>query len=174
MKLLGLELGSWAEWISGVLAALAIFFGILSSKFEKEVKLKLKGIMLYQYGCVHIVDKNTGETLPEDVNDTYLKINLTNIGLVDIDIKECGISSSKFKLENIWTDIEKNYALYFNSVNLHISSKSGLSINEEEFPIEYLGSIAKGKHRRLLVYVIDQQDNIYFGKLKYKIRNVSD
>jgi len=164
MMFLGLEVGSWAEWISGVLAALAIFFGILSSKFEKQVKLKLKGIMLYHYGCVYMEDKNTGDMLPEEINDTYLKINLTNIGLIDIDIKECGISSNTFKLEDIWTDSKKHYAMYFDEVKLHIHSKSGLSINKKEFPIENLGSIAKGKNRRLLVYVIDQQDNIYFGK----------
>ncbi|MCT4379989.1 hypothetical protein [Leuconostoc pseudomesenteroides] len=171
---LGLEVGNWAEWSSGLLAALAIFFGILSSRFEKEVKLKLKGIMLYHYGTTYIEDKNIGETFPEDINDTYLKINLTNIGLIDIDVKECGITNSKFKLENIWTDFEKSYALYHNTVALHIPSKSGLSINKEEFPIEFLGSIAKGKRRRLFVYVIDQQDNIYFGKLKSKVEDIGD
>ncbi|QOG09356.1 hypothetical protein [Leuconostoc sp. LN180020] len=170
---LGLEVGSWAEWSSGLLAALAIFFGILSSKFEKQVKLKLKGIMLYQYGSVYSEDKNTGAMIPEDINGTYLKINLTNIGLIDIDVKECGITNSKFKLENIWTDFEKSYALYHNTVALHIPSKSGLSINEEKFPIEYLGGLAKDKRRRLFVYVIDQQDNIYFGKLKSKVKDIS-
>ncbi|MBU7556890.1 hypothetical protein AB5N10_01905 [Weissella paramesenteroides] len=174
MVFLGLEVGSWAEWISGVLAALAIFFGLLSTKFEKQIRLKLKGIMLYQYGCVSIMDETIGGMLPKDINDTYLKINLTNIGLVDIDIKECGISNSKFTLENRWNDCKKSYALYFNYVNLHIPSKSALSINKEEFPIEYLGSIAKDKHRRLLVYVVDQQDNIYFGKLKTTVRDLSD
>lgn len=173
MMFLGLDTGSWAEWTSGILAAMAIFFGILSSKFEKQVKLKLKGIMLYQYGCVYLEDKNTGEMLPEDINDTYLKINLTNIGLIDIDVKECGITNSKFKLENIWTDFKKSYALYHNTVALHIPSKSGLSINKEEFPIEYLGGLAKDKHRRLLIYAIDQQDNIYFGKLKSKVKKIS-
>lgn len=174
MVFLGLEVGSWAEWISGLLAALAIVFALLSAKFERKISLKLKGIMLYQYGCVSIMDETIGEMLPNDINDTYLKINLTNTGLVDIDIKECGISNSKFTLENIWNDYEKSYALYFNYVNLHIPSKSALSINKEEFPIEYFGSIAKDKHRRLLVYVVDQQDNIYFGKLKTTVKDISD
>ena len=171
--LLGLELGTWAEWITGIGSILAISAGFFYRKNDKKIQIEIKG---YLYHFSHkINNKNSkGNSISIADEKTYFKINVRNTGEMDMKISEAGITNREFTYEDIWKDTEdKEYALYSFKADKQVIGKTALPLNAP-WVEEKMGRIAsKNDAKKLKVYAIDELDNIYYGKLKF-VNNIKE
>lgn len=168
---LGLELGSWAEWVTGIGSILAISAGFFYRKHDKKLQIRIKGY-LYHFRKQVKFPENQNSTSQDNVSvdkeSSYFKINVRNIGEMDTKILEAGITNKYFTYEDIWQDVkEKKYALYTFKTNKEIVGKTALPLNMPWVEKDLGQTISKKSARKLKVYAIDELDNIYYGKLKF-------
>ena len=136
---------------------------------DKKIQIEIKGYLYhFKKDIKRPVPQNKDHRSKENYENTYFKINVKNVGDIDMKIVEAGITDKEFTYADTWQDLrEKNYAKYSFEPNKEIIGKTALPFNmpwvEEELGVIITAQDAK----KIKVYAIDALDNIYYGKLKF-------
>ena len=136
---------------------------------DKKIQIEIKGYLYhFKKDIKRPVPQNKDHRSKENYENTYFKINVKNVGDIDMKIVEAGITDKEFTYADTWQDLrEKNYAKYSFEPNQEIIGKTALPLNmpwvEEELGVIITDQDAK----KIKVYAIDALDNIYYGKLKF-------
>ncbi len=136
---------------------------------DKKIQIEIKGYLYhFKKDIKRPVPQNKDHRSKENYENTYFKINVKNVGDIDMKIVEAGITDKEFTYADTWQDVrEKNYAKYSFEPNKEIIGKTALPFNmpwvEEELGVIITDQDAK----KIKVYAIDALDNIYYGKLKF-------
>lgn len=136
---------------------------------DKKIQIEIKRYLYhFKKDIKRPVPQNKDHRSKENYENTYFKINVKNVGDIDMKIVEAGITDKEFTYADTWQDVrEKNYAKYIFEPNKEIIGKTALPFNmpwvEEELGVIITDQDAK----KIKVYAIDALDNIYYGKLKF-------
>ncbi|MGC8257543.1 hypothetical protein [Leuconostoc mesenteroides] len=155
--------------MGGLGAIISIFVGSFYRSHDKKIQIEIKGYLYhFKKDIKRPVPQNKDHRSKENYENTYFKINVKNVGDIDMKIVEAGITDKEFTYADTWQDLrEKNYAKYSFEPNKEIIGKTALPLNmpwvEEELGVIITDQDAK----KIKVYAIDALDNIYYGKLKF-------
>ncbi|MDC2804942.1 hypothetical protein [Leuconostoc suionicum] len=169
MILTTIEMGPLADWVGGLGSIIAIFVGFFYRSHDKKIQIEIKGYLYhFKKDIKRPVSQNKDHLSTENYENTYFKINVKNVGDIDMKIVEAGITDKEFTYADIWQDVrEKNYAKYTFEVKKKIVGKTALPLNMPWVDEELGGIITAQDAKKLKVYAIDALDNIYYGKLKF-------
>jgi len=117
--------------LGGLGAIIAIFVGSFYRSHDKKIQIEIKGYLYhFKKDIKRPVPQNKDHRSKENYENTYFKINVKNVGDIDMKIVEAGITDKEFTYADIWQDVrEKNYAKYSFEPNKEIIGKTALPLN---------------------------------------------
>lgn len=117
--------------MGGLGAIIAIFVGSFYRSYDKKIQIEIKGYLYhFKKDIKRPVPQNKDHRSKENYENTYFKINVKNVGDIDMKIVEAGITDKEFTYADTWQDLrEKNYAKYSFEPNKEIIGKTALPLN---------------------------------------------
>lgn len=117
--------------MGGLGAIISIFVGSFYRSHDKKIQIEIKGYLYhFKKDIKRPVPQNKDHRSKENYENTYFKINVKNVGDIDMKIVEAGITDKEFTYADIWQDVrEKNYAKYSFEPNKEIIGKTALPLN---------------------------------------------
>ncbi|WP_273750309.1 hypothetical protein [Leuconostoc mesenteroides] len=94
--------------MGGLGAIIAIFVGSFYRSHDKKIQIEIKGYLYhFKKDIKRPVPQNKDHRSKENYENTYFKINVKNVGDIDMKIVEAGITDKEFTYADIWQDVRE-------------------------------------------------------------------
>lgn len=148
MKFKGIEIGSLADWFSGVMTALGIYIAVWQTRNQNKVK--------WDFGA--FVDKQTG----------VLKVSFVNKNNFDVEVQAYGYYIYKGRMSK---KIENKDFKYFKDVVKVIKSNQ-IDVYKMAYPNAFVIFGETNKYLRIRPLILDSTGTWKVSKKKYLIKQI--